>query len=307
MRLYFNLILYLLNIALLANLFSYISAKHNHSEYTNDLEFKAAKTRLTSKRIVIKNKESILTTTNSNEPVSNKTKIRKNNGSKNHHRISNRNTKRVAKLVTSTTTLSRPLFSIEDSDYDSQPPQFVIPPEKIFNITAKVGETVVLNCAINSSYGINPGVIWMQGKLGNVLTLNTNRITLDQRFDIIQHAIIQKETEQTSLLNGNLASILGSRESVDQDGALIQSHEISNSHHHANQFIVAKQQSNEFSYYNLRIENVQLSDENEYACETTLTKRSDDQPNIHSLISLYITRNVFFLFLKYYSKVFNYK
>ena len=27
-----------------------------------------------------------------------------------------------------------------------------------FNVTAKVGDSVILNCAINSSYGVNPGV-----------------------------------------------------------------------------------------------------------------------------------------------------
>jgi hypothetical protein len=57
------------------------------------------------------------------------------------------------------------------------------------NVTVKVGESVLLSCVIDASYGLSPGVIWMQGKIGNVLTLNTNRITVDPRFEIVQQPL----------------------------------------------------------------------------------------------------------------------
>ncbi len=49
------------------------------------------------------------------------------------------------------------------------------------------------------------------------------------------------------------------------------------------------------SYYHLRINNVQAFDENEYACETSLTKKSDDQPSLHSLVYLYVTQSPSFI------------
>lgn len=138
-------------------------------------------------------------------------------------------------------------YDNQDNLGDYQDQNELNKPIHAINVTVKVGETVVLNCVINSSYGLNPGVIWMQGKLGNVLTLNTNRITVDPRFDIIQ-------------------------QSQDLD--------------------LTKQ--NDVSFYNLQIENVQLYDENEYACQTSITKRNEDQPNLHSLIYLQVTRKLLF-------------
>jgi hypothetical protein len=125
------------------------------------------------------------------------------------------------------------------------------------NVTVKVGESVVLNCAIDSSYGLNPGVIWMQGKLGNVLTLNTNRITVDPRFEIIQQPL------------------------QDMDPSLITIKRDSSN---------LNEKQNEMSYYHLKISNVQIYDENEYACETSLTRKNDDQPNLQSLVYLHVTR-----------------
>jgi hypothetical protein len=76
-----------------------------------------------------------------------------------------------------------------DDYYDSQQQQET---DKIsYNVTKKVGDTVILYCAVNSSLGANPGVIWMQGKQGNVLTLNTNRISADGRFEVIQTPVQQ--------------------------------------------------------------------------------------------------------------------
>jgi len=129
------------------------------------------------------------------------------------------------------------------------------------NITAKVGESIILPCALNSSYGINPGVIWMQSKLGNVLTLNTNRITIDTRFEISQ-----EQQNELSALNPNLANPV-----LKRDNSQIQ---------------------NEFSFYHLKISNVQLYDENEYACETSMTKHDEDQPTLHSFVHLYVTRKL---------------
>ena len=53
----------------------------------------------------------------------------------------------------------------------------------IMNITVKVGDTVTLKCSIDYKFENNAGVIWMR-KSASVLTLNTNRITEDHRFDV---------------------------------------------------------------------------------------------------------------------------
>ncbi len=45
-------------------------------------------------------------------------------------------------------------MNYDEGDYDMRN-NYPIP---ITNLTAKVGDTVILNCAINSSYGSNPGV-----------------------------------------------------------------------------------------------------------------------------------------------------
>ncbi|CAF0733656.1 unnamed protein product [Brachionus calyciflorus] len=125
---------------------------------------------------------------------------------------------------------------------------------QIVNVTAKVGEAIVLNCAINST--LNPGAIWTQGKIGNVLTFNTNRITVDPRFDVIQHSVHKEDDPNDPNL------------------------------------ILPKQAfQNDVNYYNLQIENVQLYDENEYACQTSITKSNEDEPLIHSLIHLHVTQS----------------
>ena len=132
-----------------------------------------------------------------------------------------------------------------------------------------------------------------KGKLGNVLTLNTNRITLDPRFDIIQHAIVQQPKKQPTA-EDLLASSLSSPASGIYSDYLVNS--LQNFEPSGKVVVATKQQQqqqqqNEISYFNLRIENVQIYDENEYACETSITKGNDDTPNLNSLISLYITRN----------------
>lgn len=135
-----------------------------------------------------------------------------------------------------------------------------------FNVTAKVGDSVILNCAINSSYGINPGVIWIQGKQGNVLTLNRDRVTVDNRFEIIQtplqqkNQIIEKETNHNKRDN-------------------------------------KQPQQNKFdlNYYHLKINNVQAYDENEYSCETTVSHHNDNRPNLQSLVHLKVTQSPNFI------------
>lgn len=183
----------------------------------------------------------------------------------------------------------------------TQPPTLSPHPIQV-NVTAKVGETVMLACVINSAgyNGLNPGVIWMQGNLGNVLTLNTNRITVDPRFEIVQQplpsqsfqmshrerpsSIIRNEEDGdrsgSSSSSSNGDGIGNNGESTDEDssatagGATVSNNDINN-------------------YYHLRITNVQLYDENEYACERSITKNNEDQPSLHSLVYLHVTRKWF--------------
>ena len=172
-----------------------------------------------------------------------------------HHNRSRKKSKHTKSLLSTPANL---IQYNEEADIDSPNLNAKI---RMLNLTAKVGDTVVLNCGINASYGLNPGVIWMQGKLGNVLTLNLNRITTDGRFEITQ-------TSQPMQAAPNRTGLNSKRQSVNQK----------------------EQQPFHFNYYHLRINNVQVYDENEYACETTLTRRSDDQPSLHSLIYLRVTR-----------------
>jgi hypothetical protein len=95
----------------------------------------------------------------------------------------------------------------------------------------------------------------MQGKLGNVLTLNTNRISADSRFEIIQSPLEQKDT-----------SIMNKRQNPQPP-----------------------QQKFHLNYYHLKISGVQAYDENEYTCETTITQ-SDEQQNLQNLVHLKVTR-----------------
>ncbi len=123
-------------------------------------------------------------------------------------------------------------------------------------------------------------MIWTQGKLGNVLTLNTNRITADTRFEIIQMPL-----QQTVETMPNKSTALFNNKRQSQLHQQVQ-----------HQTII-----NDLNYYHLRINNIQSYDENEYACETTINKRNDDQPNLQSLIYLKVTgtriyfKNIFYL------------
>jgi hypothetical protein len=60
-------------------------------------------------------------------------------------------------IATTTNTLT-----VENSDYFQENSagsfKYLQRPQVSTNITAKVGETITLYCAINSSYGLNPGV-----------------------------------------------------------------------------------------------------------------------------------------------------
>lgn len=204
------------------------------------------------------------------------------NNSKNHRKkSSNRHRSVVVHKTTTvpiTTTLS--LNSFENDEETSELRRFNLPEH--VNVTVKVGDSIILNCAINSSYGASPGVIWMQGKLGNVLTLDTNRITLDTRFEIIQLPLHQ--TNQNELLLNN-----GSNSNKRSSNHLYHQHHYYEQRHHNYRQV----QQTDFNYYHLKINNVQIDDENEYACETS--KQSDDQPNVHALFNVHITREFFIL------------
>jgi hypothetical protein len=151
-------------------------------------------------------------------------------------------------------------------------------PKYIANITVKVGDTVTLSCEINSSYGSNPGVIWMQGKLGNVLTLNTNRITVDGRFEISQQPLNrqQQTNRETVIFEPNLKL---KRQQKQLQPTL-------NNDQNSNV-------DDKTAFYHLKINNVQIFDDNEYACETSISKQNEDESIVHSLIYLHVTRKLF--------------
>lgn len=81
-----------------------------------------------------------------------------------HHK-SQRNTRRNLKTTTIelVTTTSEPVQKTEAPGSKAINEYKNI--DYVANITAKVGETVVLYCAVNSSYGINPGVSWTTWRL----------------------------------------------------------------------------------------------------------------------------------------------
>lgn len=149
------------------------------------------------------------------------------------------------------------------------------------NLTVKVGESVVLNCAINSSYGHTPGVIWMQGKVGNVLTLDTGRITADGRFEIIQQPLQMITSSSEPDLNN------GSKRGLSHGG-----HYRGNSRRLRHQHAYRQVTQTDFNYFHLRINNVQIDDENEYACETSMI---DEQSNVHALFNLQVTQSPSFI------------
>lgn len=196
---------------------------------------------------------------------------------------SNRNRAAVHKTTTTTTTTTLPIDLTstniinnsnenEISDDNDLKRHILSQPEHV-NVTVKVGDTIILNCAINSSYGVTPGVIWMQGKLGNVLTLDTSRITADNRFEILRQPLHMPNINEIALNNGSNSNKRG----------VYSSHRL---HHHT------YRQTNqaEFNYYHLKISNVQIDDENEYACETSMSKQSEEQSNLHALFNLHVTR-----------------
>jgi hypothetical protein len=141
----------------------------------------------------------------------------------------------------------------------------------------------------------------MQGKLGNVLTLNTNRITMDGRFEIVQQPIESKvphlhvearivDSSQSgkSSKHGKKSHHYSHQESIDGNSEIANGHRRSYNGAHYVRHLT--QQQNELIYYNLRINNLQIYDENEYACETSITKRHDEEPSLHSLFYLHVTR-----------------
>lgn len=165
------------------------------------------------------------------------------------------------------------------------------------NVTAKVGETVMLACVVNTAgyNGLNPGVIWMQGNLGNVLTLNTNRITVDQRFEIVQQPLPSQTFQMSHRERPSTPSSSSSSRALDdvETGAASATSENENEDEaddSSNLSPVQLHTSDVNNYYHLKITNVQLYDENEYACETSITRRNEDQPSLHSLVYLHVTR-----------------
>lgn len=182
-------------------------------------------------------------------------------------------------LITTTTTTPFPTTTTTTTT-SSHPLQV--------NVTAKVGETVMLACVINSAgyNGLNPGVIWMQGNLGNVLTLNTNRITVDQRFEIVQQHLPSQSFQMSHRERPSQAP-----PTLSEPSSLSQEDRRASSSQDADPSSLSQQPSNDISnYYHLKITNVQLYDENEYACETSITRHNEDQPSLHSLIYLHVTR-----------------
>ena len=214
-----------------------------------------------------------LTTATINELSSTTSFIIKHKSSKQHRlnksqkkKSSNRN--RAAVHKTTTLPIQSTTNSYEDEDFIRQ---FNLPEH--VNVTVKVGDSIILNCAINSSYGINPGVIWMQGKLGNVLTLDTSRITADTRFEIIQLPLHQSISNDL-VINGTIKR--------------------SSNHHHHRHHNYRQVTPTDFNYYHLKINNVQIDDENEYACETSSNKH-EEQSNVHALFNLHITQSPSFI------------
>lgn len=182
-------------------------------------------------------------------------------------------------ILTSKTISQRPshestefIFNANDqlNQYDAETfnPQQQQSQVKVIDLTVKVGDTAMLKCEINTtnSGSTNPGVIWMQGRLGSVLTLNKNRITVDNRFQIVQTPFD---------LDNKLASFETQLKRQTQQ--------------------TVKQIINELDYYHLKITNVQLYDDNEYACETSITKNNEDEPFLHSLIRLHVTQSPNFI------------
>jgi hypothetical protein len=144
-------------------------------------------------------------------------------------------------------------------------------------------------------------VIWMQGKLGNVLTLNTNRITMDGRFEIVQQPIESKAPHlhiesriADSSQNGKASKHSKKPHHHNHQGGFEGNNEASGGHRRsfngAHYVRHIAQQQNELIYYNLKINNLQIYDENEYACETSITKHHDEEPSLHSLFYLHVTR-----------------
>lgn len=169
------------------------------------------------------------------------------------------------------------------------------------NVTAKVGETVMLACVVNTAgyNGLNPGVIWMQGNLGNVLTLNTNRITVDQRFEIVQQPLPSQTFQMSHRERPSTPS--SSQRAHDDDENIDDEENVSAVEDDkllspsAAAAANAQHVNDVNNYYHLKITNVQLYDENEYACETSITRKNEDQPSLHSLVYLHVTQSPSFI------------
>src|SRR4051812_42524669 len=119
----------------------------------------------------------------------------------------------------------------------------------------------------------------MQGKLGSVLTLNTNRITVDSRFEISQQPL-QEQQEVVAPVLARHASRRRHKQQRRQPLAVVEPAPLA----------APPASDNSAVAYHLRIENVQIYDENEYACETSISKQNEDQTLVHSLIYLHVTR-----------------
>ena len=222
-------------------------------------------------------------------------RVKKNNN--NNGRKQTHHNKRQ-KTTTSTTTVppsvdlseEQPLppANVKSSEVDSQSlaaKSDMRNVDYIANITAKVGESVILYCAINSSYDLNPGVIWMQGNLGHVLTLNKNRITVDSRFEIVQD-LTNIEVPAGSVIIKNAHANYHAH--PHGPNKMLR--------HNQPQTQPQQQLPNGLTFYHLKINNLQTFDENEYACETTFENRDDEEtPNLKSVINLQVTQSPSFI------------
>lgn len=219
------------------------------------------------------------------------------------HRISNRYLIRTTTPISKRNTqFSNKFIQLGKNDADAaqftpvltETPSIPVTNAQVqsINITVKVGETVLLGCAINATFGQNPGVIWMQGKVGNVLTLNANRITIDARFEIIQNTQGKDYASEINQVMPSSFLFNPSHEAVQQQLKIVQQSSPLE--------MDSQLKQTDLSFYHLRINNVQLYDENEYVCQTSLTKQNEDQPSVHSIINLQVTRKCFkFIYQKH--------
>jgi hypothetical protein len=138
-------------------------------------------------------------------------------------------TRRYKKSKTILPTTSTPTTSTTTNDHDTAA-------ITIMNITVKVGETVTLKCSIDYKFENNAGVIWMR-KSASVLTLNTNRITEDQRFDVDYQHRNDRHNYYLTILN---VQISDESEYICETSSTIENYEYTTIHSLINLHITRK-------------------------------------------------------------------